>query len=197
MQKVVEFIDIAAPQQEVFQTIVHQERRAQLSPFWGLSRLVEVTPDFPSPGSQIHFRLNTDPIQDFISFVTAYQPPARFAYCLDNDRQTSVSWSFQPIASGTRLVYEEQFLDLPGEAEEFLANVRKIAREWLANIKRYEELRGTRFRRFLRWLMDRYYLRMRPDQRRTVQLILYMQAVGFISFVAAALAFGIGSLIVK
>lgn len=109
MQKVVEFIDIAAPQQDVFQTVLHQERRTQLSPFWGLSRLVGVTPDFPSPGSQIHFRLDTDPAQDFISSVTAYQPPVRFAYCLNNDRLTTVCWSFQPIASGTRLVYEEQF----------------------------------------------------------------------------------------
>lgn len=78
-----------------------------------------------------------------------------------------------------------------------MASVRKVVREWLANIKRYEELRGTRFRRLLRWLMDRYYLRMRPDQRRTVQVILYLQAVGFISFFMAALAFGVGSLVIK
>ncbi len=117
-----------------------------------------------------------------------------FAYCLDVERKTQVRWQLQSLRNGTRLIYEEQFLELAEDTEEFVTKVRQVVHEWLNNIKRFEELRGTRWNRLKRWLYERYYLKMKPDQRRTVQLILYMQVVGFISFVMAALALGIASL---
>lgn len=194
MLKVVEFVDIAAPLQAVFDTITNNDRRAQLSPLWGVGQYLTVSPDFPKPGSFYRMRLNTEPPTEYTSVVTTFQPPLCFAYCLDVERKTQVRWQLQSVRNGTRLIYEEQFLELAGDTEEFVHKIQQVVHDWLNNIKRYEELRGTRWKRLKRWLYERYYLRMKPDQRRTVQLILYMQAVGFISFVMAAIALGVASL---
>ena len=51
MQKVTSLIDIEAPCDEVFDTVVNIEKRMQLSPLWGLNQLLEVSPNFPNPGS--------------------------------------------------------------------------------------------------------------------------------------------------
>ena len=60
MQKVTSLIDINAPCQDVFNTVVNLERRMQLSPLWGLSQVLEVGPNFPSPGSRYRVRVLTD-----------------------------------------------------------------------------------------------------------------------------------------
>lgn len=60
MQKVTKLIDIEAPCQEVFDTVVNTERRMQLSPLWGLNKLLESSPNFPEPGSSYRVRILTD-----------------------------------------------------------------------------------------------------------------------------------------
>ena len=60
MQKVTNLIDIDAPCQEVFDTVVDIERRMQLSPLWGLSELLEVAPNYPEPESSYRVRVLTD-----------------------------------------------------------------------------------------------------------------------------------------
>jgi hypothetical protein len=60
MQRVTCLIDIKAPCQEVFNTVVDLERRMQLSPLWGLNRVLEVAPNFPEPGSSYRVRILTD-----------------------------------------------------------------------------------------------------------------------------------------
>jgi hypothetical protein len=59
MQKVTDLIDIEAPCEEVFAIIVDNARRMQLSPLWGSSELLEVSPDFPHNGSRYRVRLTT------------------------------------------------------------------------------------------------------------------------------------------
>ena len=61
-------------------------------------------------------------------------------------------------------------------------------------MQRYSELRDARTKRLIKWLVDRFYIRLDPDQRRTVLTILYMHVVGAITFVMAALAVGVASL---
>ena len=68
--------------------------------------------------------------------------------------------------------------------------------EWLVNIKRYSELRGTRGAASLKKLLDRFYLKLRPDQRRTVLLILFVQGLALATFVVAALGLGIAGLLI-
>jgi hypothetical protein len=249
MQKVSDFVDIEAPCEEVFQALMDVERRMQLSPIWGLSQLLAVSPDFPKPGSNYRVRVLTDvpfgiagesshavrgafeglalmmalkmggstslkdnpsaPVpqtepsveeaepkknvveaeQEYI--ISHYKPPHQLSYYLNADCRTIVSWKLQSIPRGTRLNYEELFCDENTGGEDFLPTVRHVVHEWLGNIKRYSELRSSRGHLFLKKLLDRFYLKLRPDQRRTVLLILFMQAMALGTFVIAALGLAI------
>ncbi|MGB8984251.1 MAG: hypothetical protein WCC12_20465, partial [Anaerolineales bacterium] len=240
---------IEAPCQEVFNALMDVERRMQLSPIWGLSQLLDVSANFPKPGSSYRVRVLTDapfgiagPARQSVhgafeglahilslkmghdalaadppsGTVTDPEPPAgeaverknvvateqeylvseceaphKFSYYLNADCRTIVTWKLQSIPRGTRLSYEEVFCDENTGEEEFLPTVRHVVHEWLANIKRYMELRGSRGRLFVKRLLDRFYLKLRPDQRRTVLLILFMQGLAMVTFVIAAIGLGI------
>lgn len=196
-QKVVEYIDIQAPRQEVFSLITHIERRLQLSPLWGVASLEAKNGDYPQVGSTYKMRLTEGEQTPYETIVTVYEPYQKFAYCLDVDRQTSVTWTLQEIKMGTRLTYEEVFLVDEAAEQEFIQSVRGVVHNWLANIQRYAELRQSNTRRLARWLVDRFYLGLRPDQRRVILTILFMQAVAAIAFIMAALGWGLVSLFIK
>jgi hypothetical protein len=248
MQKVTNLIDIEAPCDEVFNAVVNIEKRMQLSPLWGLSRLLEVSSNFPEPGSSYRVQVLTGapfglaqgtlnasqsalaglaqalslklgqstsnhaasdvpegqssnaqekkaelPVEQEY-FIEEYQPPHKFSYHLDDDCKTIVTWRFQSIPLGTRINYEEVFCDENTGNENFLPTVRRVIQEWLANIKRYCELHGSRGRVLVKWFLDRFYLKLRPDQRRVVLLMLFMQAIGLGTFVIAVIGWGIASL---
>lgn len=252
MQKVTNLIDIEAPCQEVFDAVVDIERRMQLSPLWGLSELLEVSPNYPEPGSSYRVRVLTDApfglsygtlnvkhsavsgLLQMLSlrlrqanrnqieqpgiaaaeitietgipeaelklpeeqeyFISEYQPSHKFSYYLDEDCKTIVTWRFQSIPLGTRINYEEVFCNENVGDENFIPVIRNVIREWLVNIKRYGELHDGRGRQIIKWFLDRYYLKLRPDQRRVVQMIMFMQAIGLGTFVIAVIGWGIASL---
>lgn len=251
MQTVSEWIDIQAPCQEVFDTVVDVERRMQLSPLWGLSQLLEIEPDFPKPGSSYRVRVlpagpfgvagaMSNTVQSALAglaqvmtwkagqdlselqqqpplapathiaaeevrkeeavvpmeqryFILEWQPPSKLSYQLDADCKTIVTWRFQAIPFGTRVNYEEVFCDEHAGGAEFSSTVRRVIHEWLVNIKHYAELRGARGRIFVKWLLDRFFLKLRPDQRRTVILILLLQGIALVTFVVAAISLGIAA----
>lgn len=127
-------------------------------------------------------------------FVSDYEPPHKFSYYLDADCKTVVTWRFQDTPRGTRINYEEVFCQENTGEEDFLPTVRIVIHEWLTNIKRYSELRGSQGRLFVKWLLDRFFLNLRPDQRRTVLLILFMQAIAMVTFVIAVIGLGIAGM---
>lgn len=248
MQKITDLIDIEAPCEQVFAVIVDNARRMQLSPLWGGSELLEVSPDFPHNGSRYRVRLSSgaqfvleqeqktlarnalgglaqvlyiklnqpdfkqrnlpakethesdvNDRQNRVSVVqeycvTAYEPPFLFRYSLMPEHKTIVTWRCEPIPLGARLRYEEQFCDEAVQESNFLPILRQVIRAWLENIKRYSELKGGRGR-ILRWVLDHFYLNLRPDQRRVMLILGFMQAVGLISFALALLLWGVVNLL--
>lgn len=188
--RVVEYVDIAAPRHEVFATVTDCERRFQLCPLWGTIRLISVSADYPAAGSRWLSAPAQEPARVYPTVVTDYRPAQRFAYYTATDGQAAVIWTFQDVAAGTRVIYQEEFAADEARADEIMAQVRQIVRGWLLNIKRYSELRRTRFERLLRWLADHYYLKLRPDQRSVVVTILMIHFVGTIASVMAIVAFG-------
>jgi len=248
MQKITDLVDIAAPCEDVFATIINCERRMQLNPLWGVARLLEVSPDFPHPGSFYRVRIltgapfglaegratltqnalaglvqvlylklsqadlkqerqssvdtsipddspeskgqETPPLeQKYI--VAECEPPNKLKYCLSAGGEIAVTWRLQSIPFGARLIYEEEFSAGTMADDDLIPKARQMVQEWLSNIKRYNELRGSRGRSILKWSLDRFFLRMRPDQRRVVVVLLFMQAVGLIAFLLALAAWGI------
>lgn len=192
--KVVESVDIEAPRDEVFDIIVNCDRRLQLSPLWGAVKVEEVTPDFPHEGSRYHVKLVAGDRPEYDTIVTAFVPSQKFAYRLTVRRETRTTWTFQDVPKGTRIIYHEEFLADETKDEEFIRSVRRVVREWLDNIRRYAELRDGWAHRLVKWLVDRYFLKMKVDQRRVVVMILALQGISCVSFVFVAIGLGIASL---
>jgi hypothetical protein len=189
--KVIGWIDIQAPLQDVYDTILDVERRMQLNPLWGATTLENVDVNYPEVGSVLDVKLVGSPHTAYRSIITGLEPFKRFSYRLTVDRHTSIIWRFQKVKAGTRLTYEEEFAVEREEKESLSQSVHEVVQEWLKNIKRYVELGDDRGQRLLKWLLNRYYLQLGPDQRKTVQVILFMHAVGMMASVIAIIAWGI------
>lgn len=189
--KVIAWIDIQAPLQEVYDAVLNVEKRMQLSPLWGATKLEKIDQDYPQEGSQVEVQLKSPPYTSYQSIITALNPLKKLAYRLTVERETQVTWRFQEVPSGTRVTYQEEFKVQADEKEFFSQSVRDVIQDWLKNIKRYTELRKGRIQRIAKWFVDRHYLHLRPDQRKTIQTILYMHIVGMISSVMAIVAWGI------
>ncbi len=189
--KVIEWVDIGAPRSEVFDIVLNIHKRMQLSPLYGTTALVDVSSDYPNEGSRYRMKVKQGEDTHYDSIVTAFTPLSKFAYNLTVNCQTKVTWLFQDVSKGTRVIYEEEFLAEEVKDEEITQTVRKVVREWLKNIKLYAELREGPVHKLLKWAVDRFYFKMRYDQRRVVLTLLFMQVVGLISFVMAAIALGI------
>lgn len=193
--KVVESVDIDAPRHEVFDIIVNCDRRFQLSPLWGVAEVKEVASDFPNEGSRYRVKLLVEsPESEYDTIVTDLICNHKFAYRLTVRRQTHTTWTFQDVARGTRLIYHEEFLVDDAGDEHFVQSVRQVVREWLDNIKRYAELRGGRVQRLIRWLVDRYFLRLNREQRSAVVTVIALQGLTFISLVTLGIGLAIATL---
>jgi hypothetical protein len=189
--KVVEWVDIKAPREEVYATIIDCTLRLQLSPMWGMVEIDEVSPQFPEEGSSYMLKPCQPEVPPYENIVTSHKPLTGLSYKLSIDLETSVSWTVQDTPRGTRLVYEEKFLVSDAEKEDMAKRVREMVRQWLNNIKRYSELRETRLKCFVKWVLDRYFLKLRKEQRNTVVAILVLHLVGAVSFIMSAIALGI------
>lgn len=194
LAKVVEWVDIQAPRAEVFKLIVDIERRMQLSPLWGVASIEAKSNNYPNKGSNYIVRLLAGNPSVYQTTITDYESDRKLSYCLDVDQQTNVTWLLNDIPRGTRITYMEEYLVEDENAEQFNRSVRNIVKSWLTNIQRYAELRQSTLKRFVRWLVDRFYLRLRPEQRRVIVMILVMQFVSFVAFIMAAIAMGMASL---
>ncbi len=196
LAKVVESVDIEAPRDEVFDVVANCDRRLQLSPLWGVAEVENITPNFPHEGSSYHLKFLVEGHEtECDTVVTDFIPNQKFAYRLTVKRQSRSTWTVQDVRKGTRLIYHEEFLVDEEEAEHFVQAVRQIVREWLDNIKRYAELRGGWVQRLIKWLVDRFFLRMTLEQRRAVVMVIALQGMAFISFVALGLGLAIASLL--
>lgn len=193
--RVTEWVDIQAPRKEVFELITNLERRTQLSPLWGMVKITEKCGDYPAIGSSYMVQLLAGQQPDYETVITEYQPDSKFSYCLDIDLQTTVTWTVSVTPRGSRLAYSESFQIPESQEEVFAPAVRKVVQEWLQNIRRYAELRETPMKRMVRWGLDRFYLNQRPDQRKTIAAVIFLQVTGAIAFILAALGMGLASLI--
>lgn len=195
--EVVESIDIKAPPDEVFGIIANVYPRLQLSPLWGTLTITDVTPDFPQEGSHYQVTLTDDDevVEAYQTIVTAFVSNQKFAYRLTTRRQTHTTWTVQDLTQGTHLVCREEFLVDDAGDEDVVQSARDDMREWLKNIKRYAELRAGWGRRLLKWVLDRFILRLKVSQRRVILMLLAWEGIGCITFLILAIAWGVAKLL--
>lgn len=196
--KVTEFVDIRAPRQEVYNILVDLKRRVQLSPLWGVLQIDRISENYPQEGSDFQMSLrNNQEIPPYQTVITCCNPLRKLAYKLDVRRKSEVTWILQDTQAGTRVIYEEQFEVDETEDGEFAAQVRNVVVSWLKNIKHYAELRDGRLNKAIKWFLDKYFLKLRKEQRNVILILLFMQFTSIITFIMAAIALGVGGIVIN
>lgn len=213
-----EQIEIHAPAEEVFAILTDPEKHLQLGPNWGHARLERVSDDYPQSGSSYQLIPVREGELPYSTFVMELDWLREIAFRIEDDSQSTATWKIEAQADAVRLNYQAEFqldakpeeayttgeesgdalqsiLNRPESFEHQVEVARREAVEWLTSIKRYAELRETRLRLWLRWLMDRFILRLRSDQRRIILALIAMQLITFLTFVAAVVGIGLVSLI--
>lgn len=194
--KVIEYVDIQAPRQEVYSILVDLKRRVQLSPLWGVLQIDHISESYPQEGSEFQMSLRNNPeTPPYRTVVTSVNPLRKLAYRLDVRRKSEVTWTLQDTQTGTRVIYEEQFEVDENEGEEFTGQVRNVVASWLKNIKHYAELREGRLNKLIKWFLDKYFLNLRKEQRNVIMILLVIQLTSTVTFIMAAIALGVGGLI--
>jgi hypothetical protein len=192
--KVVEWVDIEAPLPDVFHLVTNIKRRIQLSPLWGIIDIDCISDEFPQEGSQFRTRLAQDDVRMFDWAVTSYRDGAKLGYQQSGADTSRVTWVVQKCSKGTRLIYEEEFQVEDGQEDEILKTAQETVKKWLKNIQRYSELHKTRAQRTVKWLLDRYFLKLNKDQRNVIVTLLFVKGVSIVAFAMAAIAYGISTL---
>lgn len=197
LAKVTEFVDIQAPRQEVYEILIDLKRRVQLSPLWGVLQVDHISESYPQEGSHFRISLRNKPeTSAYQTIITCLNPLRKIAYRLDVNRQTEVTWILQDTQTGTRVIYEEQFEYDDSDGEDFTGQVRNVVTSWLKNIKNYAELREGRLKKAVKWILDKYFLKLRKEQRNVILILLFMQFTSIITFIMAAVALGVGGLVI-
>ena len=192
--KFIEWVDIQAPRDEVFEILANCDRRLQLSPTYGEIKVEGISDDFPGEGSryQVMYVEGDEPGYEVI--VTTYQPSRRFSYEHTDRQQRRVSWSVQDTAAGTRLSFEGELDVDESDDESVIESERNMVRRWLNNIRRYAELRDGQGKRLARSVLDRTALKWTASQRRVILLLLAFETLMCLTALVAILGFGLVSL---
>ncbi len=145
----------------------------------------------PAEPQQTKKPVEPNTLVDYHYTVLEFQPPSKLVYQLDNELKTVVTWLVKPIPLGSRVNYEECFCEETLVDPNFFPTMQRVVEEWLTNIKRYCELKGRPGKRLIKWFLDRFYLKLRPDQRRVVLIMLAMNLIGLATFILAVVVWGI------
>lgn len=198
----------------LFGLLCQPRLRLQLAADWGEYELLAVDANFPAPGSAYRLRY-PQPDRGLCEIaVLACEPARRLVLASRQGPQYHAEWLVEPEENGSRLSLHE-VIELPDpplpEAADPPAPARsddldsffkvapqtpvqvrqRLVADWVGSIGRYASLGNSKLGRGFKWLMDRYLLRLRADQRRVMLMLLTFEMVMFLAFVASAIGLGI------
>lgn len=204
--------------EELFALLSQPRLRLQLAPDWGEYDFLDVDPEFPAPASAFRLKLKKPDETIWEIQVLSCQPPHRLAITSIRGPQYHAEWLVEPDPGGSRLSLSEQ-IELPdpvdpqadkppakADDDDALFKItpltplqerQKLVTDWVASIGRYAGMQNNRLGRAYRWLMDRYLLRLRADQRRIILALLVMQVVMCLTFVASAIGLGLAGAVIR
>ncbi len=186
-------IDIQAPRDEVWSLVADIEKRMRLSPLWDVVKVEKLTPEPFGLDSAFRIDLRRDKKNlTRVTRIIELIPGRSLSHQRADDQNSRVTFSVQDCAVGTRLLYQEILasIDAP-DVDALVQSAHQAARAWLNELKQYLEWRGTRTLRLWRAFYDRVLLRVPYTQRHLVTYIIGMHIVSAISFIGAALFWGL------
>ncbi len=186
--------EISAPAEQVFVVLADPLRLMQLRSDWGEWALENIARSYPDPGSTYWLRSIKEEASSICGRVLEMQPNKKLVLEFSSGATSRTEWVLLPTRAGCLLLLEMQ---LDANSEQAMRGEEERAQSWLGAIKRYCELGHSGWEGALRWILDRHVLKLRAEQRRIIFLLLALQLITLLSFVAALLGIGLVSLVVS
>lgn len=186
--------EIPASAEQVFAVLVDPLRLMQLRSDWGELLPENIAENYPELGSTFWLRSSTKDEPSICVQVLEVLPNQKLVLGLDGGVASRISWELLPAKAGCLLVLDAR---LEANNELDVHKEEQQAQAWLDNIKNFSALRRSGWQEALRWVLERHVLKLRAEQRRIIMMLLALQLITFLTFVAALLGIGLVSLVVS
>lgn len=133
---------ILAPPEVVFKTISNVPLRLSLNPFWRVLEVRKLTPGKLIPGSRFRIRLKTEEGEVFYTSECLEIEENRRIRSRAVEAGFEVQLSIREVAGGTLLTHTEVLRD---GSETLKTMAEEILEAWLENLRRYSELKNSRY----------------------------------------------------
>jgi uncharacterized protein YndB with AHSA1/START domain len=187
-------VDISATADQVFAALADPLRLMQLRSDWGELVLENVAENYPELGSTFRLRPNAGGSPYICVRVQEVLPDRKLVLGFDGGIMSRISWTLLPEQAGCGLAFEAH---LQADSEQAVRQEQELAQSWLDNIKNFTALGRSGWQGALRWILERHVLKLRAEQRRVLMMLLALQLITLLTFVAALLGIGLVSLIVS
>jgi hypothetical protein len=196
-----EGVDIRGSREKIFELVADFPKRTYLGPFWTVVEIEQLTPGPVGVGTVFQHHVKREDMEmenEYTSEIVTFSPGFRLAYKISTRHNLLVTWTVTAIDDEiTHLSYQESVVleERDGDHEQVLEFMKNYAREWLDALKQYLQLEETGLQGAFKWLIDRFLLKMPPQQRRVVIMLLAFKLFIAGSFITIALMFGLYKLI--
>lgn len=160
---------IRAPRERVYALVADMEKRLRLHPAWEILSFKEIG------DRRYGVRVRKESGEEKEYVFLAETSKDRVAYKAE-DGELEVTLSIEESQDGVKLTQEEKFT-LPWKpSKKTLKSMSDELGFWLESLKHYCELRRNPIARTSKFIIDRLLLRLPPNQRRIVLLIIILNA---------------------
>ncbi|WP_457555909.1 SRPBCC family protein [Candidatus Pyrohabitans sp.] len=160
---------VRAPLDKVRRVVFDLEKRLRLHPAWHVLAFEELGEN------RFRVRVRKESGEEKELTLLVEQGDNRVSY-RDEGGELEVELLIEEAEQGVKLTQIERF-SLPWEpSEKTLKGMEEELRFWLEAIKHYCELRDNPVARTSRFIIDNFLLRLPPQQRRIVFLIIILNA---------------------
>jgi hypothetical protein len=184
----------AAPCEQIYAVLIDPLLMMQMRSDWGNLIPEQIAGGYPAAGSGFVLQPIEEGKSPIRVSVQEMLPNEKLVLSFDGGLISQLTWSLQSQDGGCRLQLEAV---IDTDEEEIIRQEDEQARSWLENIKNYTGLGRSGWQGVLRWILERHVLHLRADQRRIIGMLLALQLVTILTFVAAVLGLGLVSLIVS
>ncbi|NOZ59970.1 MAG: SRPBCC family protein [Euryarchaeota archaeon] len=177
MHRISASVVVRAPPEKVREVVADLEKRFRLHPAWHVLSFERLG------GGRFRVRVRKESGEEReLRLEVVAEGGDRISY-RDEGGDLEVELLLEEVEQGVRLTQTERFT-LPWEpSEKTLRGMEEELRFWLEAIKHYCELRDNPVARTSKFIIDNFLLRLPPQQRRIVFLIIILNAGILILFI--------------
>ncbi|WP_456474643.1 SRPBCC family protein [Candidatus Pyrohabitans sp.] len=170
MYSISQSVVVHAPLEKVYQLVADTEKRLRLHPSWEVLRFKKLG----DRKFRVRVKKESGEVREYVLVITELLRDR--ITCREEKGDFDVEIVLEEVEGGVRLTHTERF-SLPWEAsEKTLKSMEDELKYWLEAIRHYCELQDNPLARTSRFIIDHFLLKLPPQQRRIVMLIIILNA---------------------